>query len=162
MPPEGPINTSQARVIDPILTDVAQGYVHPEHVGRVLFPRVPVRMRGGQIIEFGRESFKRYNTRRAPGAGTKRVQFGFEGKRFALVQDALEGQVPFEHMQDANEVPGIDMGQEAVQDVMQITSLSLEIEQAELATDPDNYPAAQRTTLSSSDKWSDDSAKPAA
>src|SRR5690606_18773494 len=108
-----PMNNQQVRVIDPILSNVAQGYRHPERVGFALFPRVPVKQRGGQIIEFGRESFKRYKTRRAPGSNTKRVQFGYEGKPFALVQDALEGQVPWEHMQDANQVPGIDLGTQA-------------------------------------------------
>ncbi|PND29710.1 hypothetical protein C1I89_33255, partial [Achromobacter pulmonis] len=128
------MNTRQVRVIDPILSNVAQGYTHPERVGFTLFPRVPVKQRGGQIIEFGRDSFKRYTTRRAPGANTKRVQFGYEGKPFALVQDALEGKVPWEHMQDAAQVPGIDLGTEATNEVMEILSLALEIEQAEIAT----------------------------
>jgi len=149
------LNPGQVRVIDPILTNVAQGYAHPEAVGHVLFPRVPVRQRGGQVIEFGRESFKRYNTRRAPGAATKRLQFGYEGKPFALVQEALEGQVPWEFMQDANQVPGIDMGTEAVNEVMNILTLSLEIEQAEKATDANNYSTPNKVALSSGEYWDD-------
>lgn len=149
------LNPSQVRVVDPILTNVAQGYRHPERVGHYLFPRVPVRQRGGQIIEFGRESFKRYKTRRAPGASTKRLQFGYEGKPFALVQDALEGQVPWEFQQDANQVPGIDLGTEAVNEVMNILDLSLEIEKAELATDANNYSTSNKIALSSGEYWDD-------
>jgi len=149
------MNPSQVRVIDPILTNVAQGYAHPERVGHALFPRVPVRQRGGQIIEFGRESFKRYKTRRAPGAATKRLQFGYDGKPFALVQDSLEGLVPWEHMQDANQVPGIDMGAEAINEVMSILTLSLEIEQANLATDANNFSASNKVSLGSGEYWDD-------
>lgn len=155
------MNNQQVRVIDPILSNVAQGYVHPDRVGFSLFPRVDVQQRGGQIIEFGRESFKRYKTRRAPGANTKRVQFGYEGKPFALVQDSLEGKVAWEHMQDANQVPGIDMGTRATNQVMSIMSLSLEIEQAELATAAANYGANNKITLAGTDQWDHADADPA-
>lgn len=155
------MNNQQVRVIDPILSNVAQGYRHPEHVGFSLFPRVPVKQRGGQIIEFGKDSFKRYNTRRAPGSSTKRLQFGYEGKPFALVQDALEGKVPWEHMQDANQVPGIDLGTESTNEVMNILSLGLEIEQAELATNAANYGVNNKVTLSGTDQWSDGASDPA-
>ena len=78
-------------------------------VGDVLFPVVPVDQRGGKIITFGKEDFRLYATGRAPGSNTRRVQFGHSGGPFALAQHSLEGVVPFEIMQDANAVPGIDM-----------------------------------------------------
>ena len=152
--------TAQVRVVDPVLSNVAQGYKHAEHVGSVLFPRVPVFVRGGQIIEFGRESFRRYNTKRSPGAATKRVQFGHEGKPFALTQDALEGQVPREHMEDASQVPDIDLGSRAVNSVMNIMSLGLEIEQAGIATNPNNYAASQKVTLAGNQIWTDGASNP--
>lgn len=152
--------TGQQRVLDPILTEVVQGYQHPERVGFELFPRVIVRQRGGRVIKFGRESFKLYNTRRAPGAATKRLQFGYEGERFGLVQDALEGQVPREHMRDAAQVPGFDLGREAVREVMDIISLSTEVEQANLATDASNYSSSHSETLSGTDQWSSDESDP--
>lgn len=155
------MNNRQIRLIDPILSNVAQGYKHPERVGFNLFPRVPVQQRGGQIIEFGRESFKRYNTRRAPGANTKRIQFGYAGKQFALVQEKLEGKVPVEHMQDASQVPGINLGSRAVNGVMGILSLSLEIEQATLALNPASYGANNKDTLSGTDQWTDATSDPA-
>lgn len=155
------MNTEQARIVDPVLTDVAQGYSHPERIGHLLFPRVTVLARGGQIIEFGKESFLRYKTRRAPGSSTKRVQFGYKGKGFVLVQDALEGMVPQEHVEDAQQVPGIDLGKGAVTEVMDILTLALEAEQAELATAPANYAAGNKVTLSGTDQWSDSSSDPA-
>lgn len=156
-----PMSNRQVRVIDPILTNVALGYVNPEFVGFNLFPSVPVRQRGGQVLEFNGDGFKRYNARRAPGSNTKRVSFGYAGKPFALHQDALEGQVPWEHMEDANQVPGLNLGTEAVNEVMSIITRELEIEQAELARDASKYGADNKVTLSGTDQWTSDSSDPA-
>lgn len=151
----------QVRVIDPILSSVVQGYRQPQHVGMKLFPRVPVMVAGGKILEFGKEAFKLYNARRAPGTGTKRVQFGYEGKPFALVQDALEGMVPREHMRDASQVPGINLGTRAVNMVMNSLSLALEVEQATLARNTALYDADHKIDLAAA-KWSDSANNPGA
>ncbi|WP_445364400.1 hypothetical protein ACJJIQ_09065 [Microbulbifer sp. ANSA003] len=153
------MNNQQVRVIDPILTTHAQGYRHQTHVGIVLFPRAPVAVSGGQILEFGKEAFRLYNARRTPGSSTKRVQYGHAGKPFALVQDALEGMVPREHLRDASQVPGINLGQRAVNNTMGSLSLTLEVEQAELARNPDNYDNDHKVDLASS-QWTDDNNNP--
>lgn len=154
-----PMNNSQVRVIDPVLTNVAQGYRHAEHVGHTLFPRVPVQVAGGQVLEFGQESFRLYNARRAPGANTKRVEFGYLGRSFALVQDALEGKVPFEHLRDANRVPGVNLGTRAINGTMRALSLALEKEQADIARNATNYDADHKVDLAAA-KWTDDANNP--
>ncbi len=154
------MNTQQARVIDPILTTHALGYKHPARVGHVLFPQVPVQQRGGTILEFGKESFRLINARRAPGADTGIIAFGYEGKPYQLVQDALNSTIPTEHMQDARQVPNIDLGMRAVNQVMQQLTLLLETEQAELATNPDNYSDNNKETLSGTSKWTSPSSDP--
>ncbi|MBF0182788.1 MAG: major capsid protein [Magnetococcales bacterium] len=155
------MSSSQVRVVDPVLTEVAQGFRHEEHVGALLFPRVPVQTSGGQVLEFGKESFKLYQARRAPGSATKRVQFGYLGKSFALVQDALEGQVPREYLRDAARVPGIDLGQRAIMGTLRALSLTLEYDQAKLATTAGNYDSNHKVTLSGNNKWSDAGSDPA-
>lgn len=103
------MNTQQARVVDPVLTNHAQGYKHADHVGHVLFPRVPVKTRGGKVLKFGKEGFYLYNARRAPGANTGRINFGYEGEPYALEQDSLEVPIPREHQEDAQQAVGIDL-----------------------------------------------------
>ncbi|MEO5352701.1 MAG: major capsid protein [Magnetococcus sp. XQGC-1] len=154
------MSSSQVRVVDPVLTEVAQGFRHEEHVGHALFPRVPVQLSGGQVLEFGKESFKLYQARRAPGTATKRVQFGYLGKSFALVQDALEGQVPREYLRDAMRMPGVDLGQRAVVGTLRALSLTLEYDQARLATTAGNYDSNHKVTLTGTDKWSDAGSDP--
>lgn len=153
------LTPGQARVIDPILSNVAQGYRNLELVGNALFPVVPVEHRGGKIIAFNKEDFALYSTARAPGAATKRVQFGWGSQTFALAQDALEGAVPFEIMGEASVVPGIDAASIAIQKTMNIINLRLEKAQADLATTAGNYDAAHKlTTLAGATLWSDLSA----
>lgn len=141
------LNTAQARVIDPVLTHHAQGYRNAKFVGHVLFPAVPVLARGGTVIEFGKEAFLKFNARRAPGASTQQISFGYEGKPFQLVQDSLDGVVPREHLEDAYAVPNVDLGMRAVNNVMRMLKLAIEIEQAELALTPDNYTANNSAAL---------------
>lgn len=151
----------QVRVIDPILSSVVQGYENAEFIGSALFPPVPVAQAGGQIIEFGKEAFRRYNTRRAPGSATRRIDFGYAGKPYALTNHALEAVVPFEHLRDASQVPSIDIATESVLLVSRVLGLELEIDQATLATTQGNYAATNRTTLSGSSQWSHADSDPA-
>ena len=150
------MSSAGARVIDPVLTTVAQGYQNPEFVGGRLFPVVPVGQRGGKIITFGKEDFALYATGRAPGTNTKRVQYGYSGSSYALEQHALEGMVPYEFMDEAaTTMPGIDLGSAAIRKVQNIIALRLEIAQAALATTAANYAAANKVTLSGTSQWSD-------
>lgn len=149
------MNNSQARVIDPILTTVAQGYANNEFVGQVLFPTVSVKQRAGKIIQFGKEAFMLYATGRSPGQDTKRVAFGYAGAPYATEQHALEGVLPIETMQEANAVPGIDMGAATVRGVQDIIALRKEKAQADVARNGANYNAANKVTLSGTSQWND-------
>ena len=156
------MNAAATRVINPILTTVAQGYSQADLVGHTLFPRVPVEISGGQVLEFGKESFKLYNSRRAPGGATKRISFGYLGKPFALYNDALEAPVPREFLRDAKVMPGLDLGQRAVNLVMRSLLLGLEVAQATLACDAAQYDAGHKITLAGTSKWSDPNSDPIA
>lgn len=156
------INQGQARIVDPVLTNVARGFVQQDLAGMALFPAVPVMLGGGNIIQFGREEFRQYNIRRAPGAATKRIPMGYAGTPYALLQDALEMPVPREHMRDASRQPGIQLGTVATQKAMRIAMLSLEVEQAGLARNTASYPASNRVALGAGSRWSDAAVNPSA
>lgn len=152
---------AQARVIDPILTEVARGYGgNAAPIADILFPVVRVGQRGGRILSFGPDDFKLYSTARAPGAATKRVQFGHESGSFALVDYSLEGSVPIELAQEAQAVPGIDLGAAAVRKVRNIMSLEREKQAADLARDAAKYPSGHSATLSGTSQWTDPTSNP--
>lgn len=144
---------AQSRVIDPILTTHAQGYLRPGNVGRFLFPIATVRSYGGQILEFGKESFRRYNTKRAPGSATKRITFGYEGKPYSIVPAALEALVPEENMTDASVVPGLDLATDAVDLVLDVLELDHEYACAEIARAAANYDTDHKVALTGTDRW---------
>ncbi len=153
---------AQVRVIDPILSHHVQGYRQQGLIGRVLFPEVPVEIAGGQVIEFGKEAFMRYNARRVPGGATKRIDVGYAGKRYSLVQDALEGKVPREWLRDASQVPGIELGTRATNTVMNVLQLGAECDQAAIALEANNYDSNHKVALSGGAKWSADTGNPSA
>ncbi len=151
----------QARVVDPILTAVARGYRSPKAaVANVLFPIIPVGLRGGRIISFGPDDFKLVNTARAPGANTKRVQFGYASDPYALVDYRLEGVAPNEIQEEASNGPGIDVSSGAVRRVQNTMALEREKKAADLARDDARYDAANKETLSGTSQWSHASSDP--
>ena len=148
------MNLSQSRIQDPILTTVLQGYSNPTFIGENLFPRVPVQVSGGRVIQFGKEAFMAYNTQRAPGSDTKRITFGYSGVQFALENHALDAVVPREWLRDVAVQPGIDLGSRAVRLTGRALQLELEIQQALIATTLANYDASHKVTLAGATKWS--------
>ena len=153
------LNLAQARLVNPVLTSVAQGYKTHNLVGNVLFPTVNVGLRAGQIITFGKEEFLQYSgLQRAPGANTKRVQFGYAGAPFSLLDYSLEGSLPIETLREglaSTNGFSIDGAQLAINKVQKIMDRRLELQQAALATTLANYPAANRKTLAGTAQFSD-------
>ena len=157
-----PMNTGQARVIDPVLSNVARGYRHAMFCFMYLFPIVMVSQRGGKVIEFGTEDFVKRNLERAPGSNRQRLNVGYQGSDYNTVQRALDGIVPREIMEEASAVPNIDMGRRAARAAMQNVFLQIEIAAAELATKDASYTAAHIKTLAGGSQWSHADSKPAA
>lgn len=152
----GQMTPSTARGIDPILTTVAQGYENASLVGMNLFPQVSVGQRGGKILSFGKEAFTLFNTSRAPGSKTNRIQVAYSNSSFALVDKSLEALVPFELQHEAEAVPGINLASASIFATQSSLALELEVAQANLATTAANYQAANKNTaLTGTTLWSD-------
>ena len=157
-----PLNTRQAQVIDPILSNHARGYTNLEFIGSRLFPSVLIPNRSMKVIKFGKDAFRRYiNTRRAPGSETRRIQFGYASDPVSLKQEALEAQVPDEINQEAGRIPGINLASVSITGVQDTIALGREVEIAGLARNPVNYDTNNKLALSGSSQWSDPSSDPA-
>jgi hypothetical protein len=154
------LTPGQARVIDPILSTQARGYRSPGNVGMFLFPRVYVAQRGGKVIEFGKEAFRRYSSARAPGGNTKRIQFGYEGKPYGIGLNSLEGMVPRELWQEANAVPSINLATRAVALVQRSLALNHEVACAGIAQNVANYDANHKVALAGAARWDDAASTP--
>lgn len=151
------MNSRQAQVIDPILSTQSRGYTNQEFIGTRLLPWADIPNRSMKVIRFGKDSFRRYiDTRRAPGAATRRLTFGYESDPVALKQEALEAVVPDEIGADARSVPGIDLAAVSIRGVQDIVALGREVEIATLVRSASTYAAGNKTDLSggSKKKWS--------
>jgi hypothetical protein len=152
------LNLQGARVINPVLTSIAQGFQNLDFIGGRLFPTVSVGQRAGNIITFGKEDFMLYSTQRAPGEGTKRVAYGYSSGTFGLVDYSLEGQLPIELQQEASSGANgfsIDLASITVNKTSAIMGLRLENAQAQIARNAANYGAGNKVTLSGTSQWSD-------
>lgn len=156
----GAMTTGQAAVIEPILTEHARGYTNSEMVAARLFPVVDIPNRSMRVIRFGKEDFRRVQTRRAPGAATGRLEFGYASDPVSLPQDSLEAVVPTETQEEAAKVPGFDLGRISVDRVLAMAKLGVEIDSAGLARNPATYAAGNKLLLSGSSRWNDDASKP--
>ena len=147
---------SGARIIDPIITNVARGLRQPgPMVADALFPIVPVSQRAGRVVSFTAEDFMIANTARAPGANTMRVNYGYASDPYALVDHSLEGVVPVEILEEGLAVPGINHATVALARVRAQMDLTREKEAADKARDANNYGAGNKVALSGTARWSD-------
>lgn len=124
-----------------------------------LFPRLPTALRGFQLTQMGDEATRAYNTRRAPGAATKQVKIGWEGKTYTVDQHAIDVPIPRELIQEQDEARRLNVGanfaisQVAVNTALSILNLSYELEAAGIATDSAAY-GANVLGLTGATKWS--------
>ncbi|WP_336958739.1 hypothetical protein [Sphingobium aquiterrae] len=151
---------AQVRIVDPILSDHARGYSNADMVGGVLFPTVDMPTRGAKRIEFGRDAFRRRQTRRAPGTPIARMTVGNEGKPVMLHQEALQAVTPTEYQEDARITPGLDLQRESVDVVLAVIALEREIQQANVARNAAAYSASNKEALTVDDKWNDPDSDP--
>ncbi|MHC5939242.1 major capsid protein [Nostoc sp.] len=156
------LNLDQARVIDPILTKQVQlGPSQGDYVGNLAFPTVPVTVRSGRIIKFGDDAFALIDTRRAPGARTKRRALTYSSDKYTLYQDKIEGELPIEFLEEvqANQVP-IDLQLMTVDLAKQTIDLRLEYDQLTLLSDPNAYSTLFKVVLSGTSQWSSAASSP--
>ncbi|MFD2678010.1 major capsid protein [Camelimonas lactis] len=154
------MNPQQAAVIEPILSTHARGYRNAQYIYDRLAPVVDIPNRSMRVIRFGKEDFRKINTRRAPGAATARIQYGYASDPVALPQDSLEATVPVENQEEALKVPGFDLAKISVERVLNVFGLNLEIEVATKARDLNTYGANNKLTLAGASKWSDPDSTP--
>jgi len=156
------MTTRDAGVVDVVLSNFARGYRNQELIAQRVFPVVDIPARNVRTLKFGKDSFRKYNTRRAPGSPVLTLQYGYASDPVSLAQDALAALVPEEVQDEAKRVPGVDLAQGAVQMVMDVLDLGHEVEAAGIVRNAANYAASSKITLSGTDQWIDAASDPRA
>lgn len=147
---------SRARVTDPVLTTIVQGYAQPQFIGQRFMPPVPVGTRSGRVIEFGKEDFALYDTRRAPGGRIKRTTSQYSNRSYNLYQDSIAEEVPIELFEEAlNGAARINLRNSGPKKAQRKVMLRLEKDSADLIQKPSLYENNCTIALLGTDRWDD-------
>jgi len=134
------MNLDQVRVIDPILTQLAQGYKNAEGVATFFGPAVSMNTRAGRTLVFGKEAFAAQSFLRAPGTNIQKIQNEFGTRSFALRQEAISWEIAEEVAAEAkNGSAQIDLRQYAAKDAANRLMQSWEVTVAGAVTDSTVY-----------------------
>ncbi len=145
----------ELRMVDPVLTTIAQGYNNASMVARFLFPHVKVSKLKGKIPVFGKEAFIirqteraiRANSNRIPPSDLQLVEFQTKERDVEIAIDYLEEE----------ESPNYLKYEERItKELMDILQLGKEKEAADLALDPNNYATGLKTIIDATTAFDDD------
>ncbi|WP_231552498.1 major capsid protein [Oligella urethralis] len=145
------------RVVDPVLTQLAIGHSNASFVSEALFPIVKVEKEGIIVPKFGKESFQAWNTERALGADSNRMdRRDVGGIDVVLVEHDLSYPVDYRESQESmfdEEAAGIKLAKDGV-------DLRRELTCAALAQKPATYASGAKKALSGAAKWSNGGGNP--
>jgi hypothetical protein len=149
--------TQARRVIDPVLTEQAVGYLNSPGIGLGLMPLVYVDKEGVKIPKFGKQSFMEFNTKRALRADSNRLT-----PEMRTTIDAVLTEHDIEEAIDYREIaedlfPSEEVARRKVQDIIYLV---LERQIASLAQDANNYGSGNKVALADTTCWSHTSSVP--
>lgn len=150
------MNLDSVRVIDPILTQLAQGYKNAEGVATFFGPAVSMNTRAGRTLVFGKEAFAAQNFLRAPGTNIQKIQNEFGTRSFSLRQEAISWEIAEEVAAEAkNGAAQIDLRQFAAKDAANRLMQSWETQVADIVTDSGQYETGNVLNLSTYNSGAD-------
>jgi len=142
------------RIVDPVLTTIAQGYSNNVFVSSKLFPIVTVPKLKGKIPMFGKEAFLVRNTIRAVRADSNRIppsdisleEFETQERDVEIAIDYIEEEEAFDFTR---------YEQRITKELMDILLLGKEKEAADYVQNPDNFDSDLKLGITSSEAWND-------
>lgn len=145
------------RIVDPVLTNLAQGYRNEAFVAENIFPVVTVAKEAGKIPQFSKDAFKLRDTERAIRADSNlMIPDDKTAIRFTLTEHDLAE--PIDYREEEEDI--FNAEQEAVETVSAGIELGREKLAADLAQNDSNYAAGNKITLSGSSQFTHASSDP--
>lgn len=126
------------RMIDPVLTTVAQGYSNNAFVAQHLFPIVPVSKMKGKIPKFGRDAFTVRETKRAVGAASNRIP-PTDLELISYETTEYDAEAAIDYIEEEDSANFWKYEQRITKDLMDILKLGKEKTAADLVQDAANY-----------------------
>lgn len=145
------------RIVDPVLTNLAAGYINEEFIADAILPRVTVAKEGGKVPIFGKAQFVEHRTERAIRAASNvRDPEGVTTKDFVLTEYDIATRLDYREKQES------DFQLESIEtaNTMEILRLGHELRVAALVQNTATYAAGNSITLSGTDQFTDEHSDP--
>jgi hypothetical protein len=148
---------SNLRHVDPVLTELAQGYSNAEMIADALFPFVNVTKEAGKIPEHSKEAFRIYGTERGLRADSNVLSP--EDRTdidYALTEHDIA--YPIDYREEEEDI--FDTQAHATHVSTSAIMLRHEKIAADIAQASANYPSGHKTALSGSSRWDQSASTP--
>ncbi|MBX3043895.1 MAG: hypothetical protein KIT33_08725 [Candidatus Kapabacteria bacterium] len=140
------------RLVDPVLTTIAQGYENPAFIAEILFPTVTVSKLKGKIPSFGKDAFVVRSTDRAVRASSNRIQpADFELVTFETRERDIETAI--DYLEEEESPDYFRYEQRIAKNLGDILKLGKEKDAADLAQNTSNYSLGMVEELAEADAF---------
>ncbi|MFH1049316.1 MAG: hypothetical protein V1779_00135 [bacterium] len=149
-----PNRLDELRMIDPVLTTIAQGYSNTGLVADFLFPHVQVSKMKGKVPVFGKDAFIVRDTDRAIRAASNRIPpSDISFVEFETVEKDIE--IALDYLEEEEALSSQKYEQRVTKELMDILLLGKEKEAADMAQDAGNYAAGLKKVITALNAWDD-------
>lgn len=144
------------RMVDPVLTTIAQGYSNSTMVSEHLLPKVPVSKLKGKIPVFGKEAFVIRDTYRAIRAQSNRISpSDITLQSFETQEKDIE--IAIDYIEEEESPDFAKYEQRITKELVDILALGREKEVADYVQNPDNFVDSLKLGINSENAWNDSS-----
>lgn len=149
------LSLQQTRLgINLVLTNLAQGFMMPDAVMRLIYPIAEVADYGGQTLEFDDSIYEVVVDDRDDDTPYPQIQDSYFGRPFTLKTKGLSYRVPDKKAKQMESL-GINWGQRASTSLMTRAAFQHEVEAAVAATTLASYATSNRVSLADGSRFDD-------
>ena len=143
----------ELRLVDEVLTGIAQGYGFPGMVGTKLFPVKKASKEKVRIPQFGKEAFTLYSTLKAPRAKVQRMEWAASYLTASLERHMLEVAIDEEEYAEFGDRNLLRINR--TKTLLNSIALKVEYKIAQEVLNVSKYPAENTKTLAGTSQWND-------
>jgi hypothetical protein len=139
---------------DIVLTQLSREYAQSPRNLHLIAPPVPVVSDRGELPQYGKEGFVRYDGKRPERGTSRRITRQYTGEQFVIDQYSLESPLDDHEARKEAEL-GIDSEDDRIGLLTSAAMLDIDGGIADIIQNSANYADSNKTTLTGTDKWSD-------
>ncbi len=145
---------AEVRLIDPVLTSIAQTYRNEKYVGTHLFPEISVNKTKGKIPVFGKEAFVARETFRAVRASSNRIP-PTEIRYLEFEMQERDVEISIDYLEEEQSPDFLQIEKQISLQLVDILLLGKEKEIADYVQNPSNYSSQMKIEITSSIAFDD-------